>query len=120
VKRRPPVKRVISVCTLKGCHQSFPLAPLHGADDHRLPFPVVCGPPATSSRPFGLRRLALPYGRASDTAYSFQCTVVQCFGSNRRLSSAGLARISEYSSSVAVLPSTKKITSGDIQPPPNF
>src|SRR5260370_28537498 len=52
--------------------------------------------------------------------HSFQCTFVQYCGSNSLLSSATLARISEYSSVVTVLPSTVKITSGAIQPPPTF
>src|ERR1700694_3118779 len=52
--------------------------------------------------------------------HSFQCTVVQYCGSKSLLSSATLARRSEYSSVVTVLPSTVKITSGAIQPPSSF
>ena len=51
--------------------------------------------------------------------YSRQCTLVQYCGSKSRASSVGFARISEYSSVVRTCPSTLKMTSGAIHPPPS-
>src|SRR5438552_17984395 len=50
---------------------------------------------------------------------SFQCTVANDCGSKSLSGSATFARRSEYSSVVTTFPSTLKITSGDIQPPPS-
>src|SRR5437764_15171095 len=52
--------------------------------------------------------------------HSLQCTLPKYCGSNSFGSSGTSARSSEYSSVVTTLPSTMKITSGDIQPPPSF
>lgn len=56
----------------------------------------------------------------SNCDHSFQCAVVQNCGSNSFGSSFTSARMSEYFSVVTTLPSTMKITSGAIQPPPSF